>query len=227
VPGIHIHRWDVDEDEAKQIQLRLAHLVVCKDDFTNVGLIGAVSIRSLDNTTIQTALCVLDLPTMKRVDSATAAARSTFPYVTGLRAFQAGPAIIAAFDKLRTRPDLVLCDGHGFAHPRRCGLASRLGVLLDMPSVGIAEELVYGMCNVDALGKERGSHMPLLDPNDRTEIGAAVRTRSDVRPVYVSVGHRVSLEAAIRIALQCTPRFRIPEPLRQARMLNNVANSRG
>jgi deoxyribonuclease V len=160
------------------------------------------------------------MPTMKKVDSAAATAKSTFPYIAGLRAFQSGPAIMAAFDKLNTRPDLVLWDGHGIAHPRRCGLASHLGVLLDIPSVGIAEELVYGTCKVDALCKERGASLPVLDPTDGSEIGAAVRTSSDVRPIYVSVGHRVSLESAIKIVLQCTPRYRIPEPLRQARMPN-------
>jgi deoxyribonuclease V len=205
VSGNTFHTWDVGENEAKQIQLRLAPLVVCKDDFTNVGLIGGVSIRPLDDTTIQAAVSVLDLPTMKKVDSVTASAKSTFPYIAGLRAFQSGSASIAAFEKLHTRPDLVLWDGHGIAHPRRCGLASHLGVLLDIPSVGIAEELVYGTCNVDALGKERGSRIPVLDPSDGTEIGAAVRTRSHVRPVYVSVGHRVSLESAIKIVQMCAP----------------------
>jgi deoxyribonuclease V len=223
VQPIHPHSWNADENEANQIQLRLAPLVVSNDDFTHLGLIGGVSIRPLDDTTIQAALCILDLPTMKNVDSATATEKSTFPYVAGLRAFQAGPAIVAAFDKLRARPDLVLWDGHGIAHPRYCGLASHLGVLLDIPSVGVAEELVYGMCNVDELGKERGSHMPVLDPTNSAEIGAAVRTRGDVRPVYISVGHRVSLESAIKIVLQCTRRYRIPEPLRQARMLNKRA----
>jgi deoxyribonuclease V len=220
VTGFPLHPWDVDENEATQIQLRVASLVVSSDDFTNVGLIGGVSVQPLDDTTIQAVVSVLDLPTMKKVDSATATAKSTFPYIPGLRAFQAGPAIIAAFDKLQRRSDLVLWDGHGIAHPRCCGLASHLGVSLDVPSVGIAEELVYGSCNLDELGRERGSQIPVLDPNVRTEIGAAVRTRTDVRPIYVSIGHRVSLESAIRIVLQYTPRYRTPEPLRQARMLN-------
>jgi deoxyribonuclease V len=174
----------------------------------------------LDATTAQATVAVLDAPTMKLIDSATASARSSFPYVSGLRAFQAGPAIMAAFEKLHERPDLVLWDGHGIVHPRRCGLASHLGILLEIPSIGIAEELVYGTCDVAALAKSRGSHLPVFDPEDHALIGAAVRTRSDVRPIYVSVGHRVSLESAINIVLECTPRYRMPEPMRRARVLS-------
>jgi deoxyribonuclease V len=210
--------------QAKQIQLRFAPLVLARDDFTNVGLIGGVSIRHPDATMVHATVAVLDVTTMKLVDSATARARTSFTYVSGLRAFQAGPTIISAFEKLSTVPHVVLWDGHGIAHPRHCGLASHLGILLNIPSVGIAEELVYGTCNIADLGKQRGSQILVLDPKDGTEIGAAVRTRSDVRPVYVSIGHRVSLATATRIALQCTPRYRIPEPLRQARTLCKVTS---
>ena len=146
--------------------------------------------------------------------------QSSFRYVSGLRAFQSGPAIIAGFEKLQTWPDVVLWDGHGIAHPRRCGLASHLGMLLDVPSIGVAEELVYGTCDVEGLAQARGSRLPVRDPRDGAEIGAAVRSNGDVRPVYVSVGHCVSLESAIKIVLRCTPRYGIPEPLRQARMLS-------
>jgi deoxyribonuclease V len=213
------HPWDVDEDEAKEIQVRLSRLVVlCDDDFPGVGLVAGVSVRPVDTTTVRAAIYSLNVPSMETVDSATAAAKSHFRYMSGLRAFQAGPAIIAAFEKLRTRPDVVLWDGHGISHPRRCGLAAHLGVLLNVPSVGVSEELLYGNCTLDALAKERGSRLPVVDPKDNIEIGAAVRTRSHIRPVFVSVGHRISLESAIRIVLECTPRYRIPEPLRAARI---------
>jgi deoxyribonuclease V len=114
---------------------------------------------------------------------------------------------------------LVLWDGHGIAHPRRCGLASHLGILLDIPSVGVAQELVYGKCNVVELAKERGSYLPVVDPKDGAEIAAAVRTRSNVHPIYVSVGQRVSLQSAVKIVLQCAPRYRTPESMRYARTL--------
>jgi len=212
------HPWDVDEDQAKEIQRRLSKLVVLRDDFTIVGLVAGVSIRPVDLITVRAAVCILDVPSMKTVDSTTAAAKSHFRYMSGLRAFQAGPAVIASFEKLHARPDFVLWDGYGIAHPRRCGLASHLGVLLNIPSAGVSEELLYGECKLDTLAEERGSRVPLLDPKDKIEIGAAVRTRSHIRPVFVSVGHRISLESAIRIVYRCTPRNRIPEPLRAARI---------
>jgi deoxyribonuclease V len=221
MPSSEFHSWDVDENEAKHIQLRLARLVVSVDDFTSVGLIGGVSIRSIDETTVQAAVCVLHLPGMNSAASATARAKSALPYIPGLRAFQAGPAIMAAFERLPARPDLMLWDGHGIAHPRRCGLASHLGILLDIPSVGVSEELLYGTCGVDTLGEARGSRAPLVDTTNGAEIGAAVRTRRLIRPVYVSIGHRVSLESATRVVLECTPRYRMPEPLREARIRCN------
>ena len=219
VRGRAFHSWDVDENEAKQIQLRLAPLVVALGDFKSIGLIGGVSIRSIDEMTVQATVCVLHMPGMKKAAAGTARAKSTFPYIPGLRAFQAGPAILAAFEKLPAQPDLVLWDGHGIAHPGRCGLASHLGILLDIPSVGVSEELLYGRCDPDKLREDRGSRAPLVDTTDGAEIGAAVRTRPHVNPVYVSVGHRVSLEWAIQVVLECTPRYRMPEPLREARIL--------
>src|SRR5262249_17474495 len=125
------HPWDVDEDQAKEIQRQLSKLVVLHDDFTSAGLVGGVSIRPVDFTTVRAAICIIDVPSMKTVDSATSAAKTQLRYMSGLRAFQAGPAVIAAFEKLHARPDFVLWDGHGIAHPRRCGLASHLGVLLN------------------------------------------------------------------------------------------------
>jgi len=213
------HPWDSDEDQAKQIQRRLSKLVALHDGFTSGGLVGGVSIRPIDLTTVRAAICILDVPSMKTVDSATATAKPHFRYMSGLRAFQAGPAVIAAFEKLHARTDFVIWDGHGIAHPRRCGLASHLGVLLNIPSVGVSEELLYGECKLDTFAEERGSRVPVVDPKDKLEIGAAVRTRNHVRSVFVSVGHRISLESAIRIVLECTPRYRFPEPLRAARML--------
>jgi deoxyribonuclease V len=219
--------WDVSEGEAKAIQLRLAPFIVCDDDWRNMGLLGGVSIRPIDRCMVRVSVCVLDLASMKHLDSSMETAAAPLSYIPGLRAFQAGPAIIAAFAKLSVRPDVILWDGHGIAHPMRCGLASHMGLVLDIPSVGVTEELLYGECRLQKLAGDRGSFTPILDPESQTEIGAAVRTRRDVRPVFVSVGHRVSLKSAVRIVLESTPRYRIPEPLRQARMNNRAAKSGG
>ena len=211
--------WNVSEEEAKEIQFRLAPLIVTGDDWRRTGLVGGVSIRPVDRSLVRAAVSILELANMKMVDSSVEKANAPLSYIPGLRAFQAGPAITAAFAKLQTRPEVVLWDGHGIAHPRRCGLASHMGIVLDIPSVGVSEELLYGTCRLDMLGRERGASMPILDPERKDEIGVAVRTRSDVRPVFVSVGHRVSLKSAIRIVLKSAPEYRIPEPLRKARMM--------
>lgn len=213
------HPWDVTEDEAARIQLQVASSVIIDDARPVARLIGGVSIRPLGESVVRAAVCILELPVLRETASAAVTAEAHCPYIAGLRAFHAGPAVIRAFGQLRIQPDLVLWDGHGIAHPRRCGLASHLGVLLNVPSVGVSEELLYGQCDLEALQKGRGSAVPVLDPQDGAVIGAAVRTRSSTRPFYVSVGHRVSLESAVRIVLECAPRYRIPEPLRHARML--------
>ena len=138
-----------------------------------------------------------------------------FPYVPGLLSFREIPALLAALKKLKALPDLLFCDGQGYAHPRRMGLASHLGVLLDKASIGCAKSILTGTHG--PLKKKAGSWTPLLDEKtDGERIGAVVRTRDGVRPVYVSQGNRVSLETAIRLTLQVSDGFRIPRPTRVA-----------
>ena len=130
----------------------------------------------------------------------------------GYLSFRETPAALETLSKLRVKPDLLLCDGHGLAHPRRFGLASHLGVLADLPTIGVAKCLLVG--THDELSPERGRWVPLRD--DGEVIGAVLRTRARVSPVYVSIGHRISLETAIEYVLGCAPRFRLPEPTRRA-----------
>jgi deoxyribonuclease V len=160
------------------------------------------------------SVVVLRFPELEPVESAAGAARLDFPYMPGLLSFREVPALLAAFAKLRTAPDAVLCDGHGLAHPRRFGLASHLGVALDVPTIGCAKTRLYGVASEPALAA--GSTAPLVDPRDASLLGAVVRTRTNVRPVYVSIGHLVDLRFAVRIVLCCARRFRLPEPLRLA-----------
>jgi deoxyribonuclease V len=140
----------------------------------------------------------------------------SFPYVPGLLTFREAPGAIAAIEALRIRPDLLLCDGQGLAHPRRCGFASHLGLALDLPSIGAAKSRLTG--SHEEPGGERGDWTPLVD--DGEVIGACVRTRPGARPIYVSIGHRVTLETAIRLVLRCTTRYRLPEPTRLADQLS-------
>lgn len=158
---------------------------------------------------------LLDFPSLELRGHAVAEGEIRFPYVPGLLSFRECPLALAALRRLPRRPDLLLCDGQGLAHPRRFGIASHLGVLLDIPAIGAAKSRLIG--THEEPDGERGSRAPLFDGEE--QIGAVLRTRSNVRPIYVSTGHRVSLTAAVAITLQCSPRFRIPEPTRQAHKL--------
>lgn len=153
-------------------------------------------------------------PDLQLIETAYAMAPLTFPHVPGLLTFREGPALLKAFAALRTRPDPILFDAHGLAHPRRFGLACHMGVLLNRPSVGCAKSVLVGKWDPEALGEERGAWTPLILNGKRT--GAAVRTREATKPIFVSIGHRVSLRSAVQLALACCAGYRIPEPTRQA-----------
>jgi deoxyribonuclease V len=151
-------------------------------------------------------------PEMVELQRAYAVVRLEFPYVPGYLSFREVPALLAALKKLQVQPDLLFCDGQGYAHPRRMGLASHLGVWLDRPTIGCAKSILIGTHG--ELGEAAGSWTELVESGER--IGAAVRTRAGVRPVYVSQGNRVSLETAIRLTLEVADGFRIPRPTREA-----------
>jgi len=158
---------------------------------------------------------VFRFPEMEEIARASAVVPLHFPYIPGLLSFREIPVLLAALSKLKEMPDLLFCDGQGYAHPRRFGLACHLGVLLDRPAIGCAKSLLIGTHG--ELGQEAGSWVPLIDEKAKGErIGAAVRTRTGVRPIYVSQGHRVSLETAIRLTLQVGEGVRIPRPTREA-----------
>jgi deoxyribonuclease V len=158
------------------------------------------------------AVIVLSFPALEVVETSVVEQPCRFPYVPGLLAFREGPSILAAFRKLRTRPDLLLFDGQGIAHPRRFGIAAHLGVLLDLPSIGCAKSRLIG--EHAEPGPGRGAWAPLTDGGET--IGAALRTREGVKPVYVSIGHRVDLETALDLVMRCARGYRLPEPTRQA-----------
>jgi deoxyribonuclease V len=149
---------------------------------------------------------------MEELERGHAEVRLEFPYVPGLLSFREIPALLAALDKLKGVPDLLFCDGQGYAHPRRMGLATHMGILLDRPTIGCAKSILIG--EHGRLGNEKGAWAPILD--GREMIGAALRTRAGVKPVYVSQGHRISLETALRLTLSVVDGARIPQPTRQA-----------
>jgi deoxyribonuclease V len=162
------------------------------------------------------AVVTMTFADLAPVESALIRRALVFPYVPGLLSFREAPAILACLQRLPERPDLLLIDGQGLAHPRRFGLACHVGVLADLPTIGVAKSRLVG--THEEPGIERGAWSPLVDRGET--VGAVLRTRRGVRPVYVSVGHRVSLETAIDLVLRCTGRFRLPEPIRAADRLS-------
>jgi deoxyribonuclease V len=208
--------WNVTPAEARVIQLQLRDKVVAADDLGEVRLVAGVDVGyEMRGTVALAAAAVLSFPDLQLVEQATARRALEFPYVPGLLSFRETPAVLEALGRLRRIPDLLLCDGHGYAHPRRFGLACHVGVLTGIPSVGAAKTRLTG--SHAALPFERGSRVPLCDGGET--IGAVVRTRSGARPVFVSVGHRISLATAVEYVLRCTTRYRLPETTRWAHRL--------
>jgi deoxyribonuclease V len=219
VPFPSLHPWQVSAQEAIAIQESLRHQVVCEDRFGPVRTVGGVDIGFEEEGRVtRAAVVVLGFPGLEPVESAVARLPTTFPYVPGLLSFREAPAALQALDRLKALPDLLICDGQGIAHPRRLGLASHLGLCSGLPSIGAAKSRLIG--RHEPLGEGRGELQPLWDGDEI--IGAALRTRQGVRPLYVSIGHRVSLETAIRIVLACTGAYRLPEPTRQAHRLASL-----
>ncbi|WP_322490530.1 deoxyribonuclease V [Chloroflexus sp.] len=209
---------DHDERIAAAIaeQQALRQRVVLRDAFGELRLVAGVDAGFVqDGAVIRAAVVVLRFPELAPVDYALVYQPVTFPYVPGLLAFREAPAIIAALDRLREAPDLVICDGHGIAHPRRCGIACHIGVLLDLPTIGCAKQRLVGRFTPPV--PERGARCPLSDGHE--QIGWVLRTRADAQPVFVSPGHRVSLDRTPELVMACTTRFRLPETTRFAHRL--------
>jgi len=207
--------------EALRLQADLASRVLLDDDLpTNVSTMAGVDVAYGDETAIAyAAVAVLRVDNWEIIESATASARTSFPYIPGLFSFRELPSISIALEKLSIRPDLVICDGHGIAHPRRFGLACHLGVTFDIPSIGCAKTLLFG--DVGQPGQNRGD-MAEITAGGET-IGAALRTRVGVKPVYVSSGHKITLRTSLKEALRACPQYRLPEPLRVAdRIVNSM-----
>ncbi|MDY7107075.1 MAG: endonuclease V [Planctomycetota bacterium] len=207
------HDWDLTIEQAERLQEALSRQVIEADDGRPVRLVaGAVVTSGAHTSRIRAAVVVLEARSLTPIDKAVARGESTFPYRSGLRAFRELPTLLDAFDRLRTRPDLVVCAGHGRAHPRRLGLACHLGLWLDLPVIGCAMSRLIGTGPLP--GAQRGARRRLV--RDGEVVGEALRTRTNIRPVFVSIGHRVSLIAARRWVLRLAKDYRLPEPLRAA-----------
>jgi deoxyribonuclease V len=207
------HRWDVTPAEARSIQERLRSRVIPVDDLGEVSSVAGTDVAFEDGRRItRGAVAVLDFPALALREHAVARRPIAFPYVPGLLSFREIPVLLDALAELASPPDLLLCDGQGLAHPRRFGLACHLGVLTGLPAIGVAKSRLLG--SHEEVPDRRGAWVPLVDKGET--VGAVLRTRQGVRPVYVSIGHRVTLESAIRFTMACLTRFRLPETTRWA-----------
>jgi deoxyribonuclease V len=214
-----LHRWDLTPTEAVALQRELASQIETRTPLTRWKLVAGADIsfhRSSD--TFYAGVVVLRLPDLQVVERQGAIVKGRFPYVPGLLSFREAPALLEALGKLRSEPDVVMLDGQGTAHPRRIGLACHVGLWLRRPAVGCAKSLLTG--RFEALGENAGSVAPLTDKGQ--VVGMAVRTKRGTKPVYVSPGHLIDLDSAVRVVLSCTRGYRLPEPTRLAHLHVNA-----
>ena len=219
-----MHRWDLTPSEAVALQKELRGQLVLRPPpgFAPRLVAGADVSMDKGSDVAYAGLVVIDVATMDTVEQATVVAPLTFPYVSGLLSFREIPPVTAAWERLRTRPDVVIFDGAGYAHPRRFGLACHAGLLLGVPTVGCAKTILVGTHG--PLGTERGTMAPLVHRGET--VGMAVRLRDAVTPVYVSAGHLMDLETALRVVLSMATGFREPETTRRAHRLVNAERKR-
>lgn len=205
------HPWDMPPQDARRLQVKLSAHIIRKNRLKTVKTVAGIDV-GMKGDMACAAIVELDFPGLDVVAHATAKRRITFPYIPGLLSFREGPVILDALDRLGQKPDLLIFDGQGIAHPCRLGIASHIGLMVDLPSIGCAKSRLCGQYKEPDV--ERGSHVPLMDHGET--IGAIVRTRAGVKPVFVSIGHRVDLKTSIDYVLRCCRGYRLPETTRMA-----------
>lgn len=218
MPHPELHRWDVSQEEAIAIQNRLRSQLDLHSEPGRIETVAGIDV-SYDKGSdwLFAAIVVLHLPDLQVLGTASATATVPFPYIPGLLSFRECPAVLQAWEQLRVKPDCLMCDGQGIAHPRRFGIASHLGLWLDLPSIGCAKSLLVG--TYQEPGEKRGSMAPLI--HRKEQVGVIFRTKDGIAPVFVSQGHKINLNKAIELVLACCTKYRLPEPTRQAHLLVN------
>lgn len=220
-----IHEWNVGYTEAKRIQERLVKNLVLRDDGATDHIrtvAGADISYARKSRLFFAAVLVFDYDSMELIEQSSVTDEVDFPYIPGLLTFREGPPLLKAFERLHHTPDVMIFDGQGIAHPRGIGLASHLGLFLEIPSIGCAKTKLVGTYSEP--GQERGEYTPLMF-NEET-IGSVLRTKRKVKPLFISQGHRISLERAVTVVLSTCRGYRLPEPTRQAHLAVNRLRAR-
>lgn len=205
--------------EAKLAQHEMAERIILTDDFSfSHRIVGMDVSNNLYDSMIYASAVMLDKEKLQLEEEAAVAQTQLFPYIPGFLGFREAPALVAAFQRLTKQPDLLLVDGHGISHPRRLGIASHLGILLNIPTIGVAKSILVGHPE-GSLGSAKGNTIPLMWKGN--QIGTFLKTKERCNPVIISPGHRISLQSAVEIVMQCLTRYRLPEPTRQAHIAAN------
>lgn len=213
-PVTRLHDWDLSPAEAARVQASLRDRLVQTWDGREVRSVAGVDIGLFENQA-RAAIVVLRYPDLTPLEGVTAAAPLVFPYIPGLLAFREGPAFLAAWEKLEHLPDLIMFDGQGIAHPRGMGIAAHLGVWIDRPTIGVAKSRLFGQHTEP--GSNAGDFAALYHPCHPDQvIGAVLRTKSNVKPLYISPGHRIDVSHAVQFVMTCVAGYRLPETTRWA-----------
>lgn len=221
------HAWNLTPKEAIELQKKLRGEIVLTPLTKEVRFVGGCDISmNMYSTHVYAGFVVLSYPDMRMVDHSVIEDTVVFPYIPGLLSFREIPSLLKAWQQLKVKPDVVCVDGVGIAHPRRMGIATHLGLALDIPTIGISKSLLTGI--YENLGAQKGSSSYLVDKHNPTDIlGIALRTKNNVNPVFVSPGYKVTLEDAERVVRACIGKYRIPEPTRLAHEVVNEYRRRG
>ncbi len=217
---IYAHSFNLTPKEAVELQLKLKKNLIFDSDFNieDVKLVAGADVSySKKENMLYGVVVILTFPDLEVAEKAWVKGEAEFPYIPGLLAFREGPVLLEAFKKIEREPDIIFFDGHGISHPRGLGIASHLGVLLNKSSIGVAKKNLVG--EVFELAKTKGATASIL--KDGKEIGKVLRTREKVKPIYVSVGHKIGLEKAVDLTLKTIGKYRILEPIRQAHIFSN------
>ena len=205
-----------DFNQAKQIQINLAAKITLNDEFSEISSVAGLDVGFEKNNTIAIGgIVILGFPDFNVIEKHISRRKVIFPYVPGYLSFREIPVLLQTYNKIHHKPDLIICDGQGIAHPRRFGLACHLGILLDLPAIGAGKSRLIGQFTEPPLS--RGSSSPLVHQNQT--VGAVVRSRHGTRPLFVSPGHKISIGSAVEWTMNCCPKYRIPETTRQAHKL--------
>jgi deoxyribonuclease V len=212
----NLHRWDLSPTEAKKVQLKLAQQVVYENEIEQINFVAGIDVGfNLKRKISKAALALLSYPNLNFIEATEAELTTVFPYIPGLLSFREIPVIIEALKKVNQQPNVILCDGQGIAHPRRFGIACHIGVLTGIPTIGVAKSRLIG--EYHSLGLKKGSTVPLKHGDEI--IGSVIRSRANVKPLFISIGHKLNLEKCLEIVWTCITKYRQPETTRWAHRL--------